>query len=213
MGKNKLKRFAELKTFPNVLEENTQFKGKWAKHFFQNSNPITLELACGKGEYSTGLGKNYSQKNFIGIDIKGNRIWKGAKTALDEKLNNVAFLRIRIDHIGEYFSENEVDEIWIIFPDPFLKEKKIKKRLTSPFFLDLYKKILKKDGIIHLKTDDDTLYNFTLENLNQRNHSILELTNDLYNSGIITEDLSIKTFYELQHLQKGKKIKYIRFRL
>ena len=156
MGQKKLIRFEELKTFPNVLEYPSNIKNKW-KDFFGNNNPITLELACGKGEYAVGLGRLYPERNFIGIDVKGNRIWKGAKTALNEGLKNIAFLRTQIDKLEDYFSADEVSEIWLTFPDPQLRFSKIKKRLTHPKFLRMYKNILQADGKIHLKTDSPDL--------------------------------------------------------
>ena len=170
MSKGKLERFAELKTFNNVFEypdypEDKPFflKGKWSSGYFKNDNPITLELACGKGEYTIALAKKYPDRNFIGIDIKGARIWKGAKMALGEGLANVAFLRIFIDWLHNYFDKEEIDQIWITFPDPYPKKSKKNKRLTSSKFLNLYRNILKKGGQIHLKTDSDLLYQFSLE--------------------------------------------------
>lgn len=221
MTKNKLERFAELATFPNVVQLNPEYKGKWAAEFFKNNFPIVLELACGKGEYTVALAKKFPQKNFIGIDIKGNRIWKGAKQAVEEKISNAGFLRIQIDHITEYFSENEISEIWLTFPDPYLKKSKANKRLTSKRFLDLYKKILKPDGIIHLKTDSDLLYDFTLETVRENKFNLLKSTNNLYNSDSNAlpfgeswgEASSVKTFYEQQHLANGKTIKYLSFTL
>jgi len=160
MAHKKLIRFAELETFENVLQFPKNIKGKWSE-FFNNENPIILELACGKGEYAVGMGMLYPQKNFIGIDIKGNRIWVGAKRALENKLHNVAFLRTQIDQLNEYFSNCEVAEIWITFPDPQLRKSKAKKRLTHPKFLRLYQQFLKQGGYIHLKTDSPDLYEFT----------------------------------------------------
>ena len=160
MGQKKLIRFEELKAFPNVLQYPEGIKGNWHL-FFKNQNPVLLELACGKGEYAVSMGRIYPQKNFIGIDIKGNRIWRGAKTALQEGLKNVAFLRAQIDKITDYFHVNEVTEIWITFPDPQLRLSKIKKRLTHPKFLRLYQQFLQQNGLIHLKTDSPNLYNFT----------------------------------------------------
>src|ERR1051326_739480 len=160
MGQKKLERFAELKTFSNVLQFPEGIAGKW-NEFFKNKNPITLELACGKGEYAVGLGQLYPEKNFLGIDLKGNRIWVGAKKALQQQLANVGFLRIQIDQITDYFTNNEVDSLWITFPDPQLRVSKAKKRLTHPKFLRLYKHILVPGGFIHLKTDSPVLYQFT----------------------------------------------------
>ena len=179
MAQKKLIRFEELKTFPNVLEFPENMQGKWHA-FLQNKNPIIFELACGKGEYAVGLGRLYPNKNFIGIDIKGNRIWKGAKTALTEGLKNVAFLRTQIDQLTDYFSADEVSEIWITFPDPQLRFSKMKKRLTHPKFLRLYKNILQQDGIIHLKTDSPDLYNFTKAVIDFYQLKIIEDKDDLY---------------------------------
>ena len=160
MGQKKLQRFAELDTFPNVLQFPKDIAGQW-KSFFKNDNPITLELACGKGEYALGLGQLYSQRNFIGVDLKGNRIWVGAKKALQQGLVNIAFLRTQIDQLTDYFTSHEVAEIWITFPDPQLRRSKAKKRLTHPKFLRLYQQFLVPGGLIHLKTDSPDLYHFT----------------------------------------------------
>ncbi len=160
MGQKKLIRFAELETFSNVLQFPKNIKGKW-NEFFKNENPIILELACGKGEYAVGLGRLHPQKNFIGVDIKGNRIWVGAKKALEDHLDNVAFLRTEIDTLNEYFENDEVDEIWITFPDPQLRKSKAKKRLTHPKFLRSYQEFLKTAGPVNLKTDSPDLYDFT----------------------------------------------------
>jgi tRNA (guanine-N7-)-methyltransferase len=187
-------------------------KGQWNELVFQNSNPITLELACGKGEYTLALARQFPARNFIGLDIKGARIWRGAKMALEEKISNVAFLRTYIDHIEDYFTDAEVEEIWITFPDPYPEKSKARKRLTSELFLPRYKKILKPGGIIHLKTDDLQLYQFTLEKIEEFKCHILFVSEDLYASPLPDEILAEKTFYEQQHLAKGKSIKYIRFR-
>jgi tRNA (guanine-N7-)-methyltransferase len=169
MGKDKLRRFAEIATFANVkqLEEGKVLKGHWANSQFCNNNPVILELACGKGEYTVNLAKLFPDKNFIGIDYKGNRIWRGAKTAIEEEITNVAFLRIQIENLLDYFSDNEVSEIWITFPDPQPQVSREKKRLTSPRFLEKYKSILVPDGIIHLKTDNDQLHDYTLEKISE----------------------------------------------
>src|SRR5688572_10820717 len=195
MGQKKLIRFAELKTFSNVLQYPENMKGKW-NTFFKNNNPIILELACGKGEYAVGLGQLYPEKNFIGIDQKGNRIWVGAKKALQFPLTNVAFLRIQIDQITEYFSAGEVNEIWITFPDPQLRTGKAKKRLTHPKFLRLYKQILTPGGIIHLKTDSPHLYNFTKLIIEKYNCKLIEDLDDLYSKDVVIDELKIKTHYE-----------------
>lgn len=226
--RNKLQKFAEVLSFPNVFEnfdannpglagENgvpVDLKGKWREAHFKNDHPVTLELACGKGDYAIGLAQRFPERNFIGVDIKGARIWRGAKTALESGLKNVAFLRTRIEQISLFFEKNEVDEIWITFPDPFLRKGKENRRLTSPNFLKQYPNFLKKEGLIHLKTDDPTLYEFTLEVLAaQDNFTLLYHDDDIYAKPLPMPELEIKTFYEKQHLAAGKTIKYIRFRL
>ena len=227
MGRrSKLEKFAELLTFPNVLQnyfhkdpkltgfqnQVVERRGKWNTRHFKKSAPITLELACGKGEYSLGLAKLFPQRHFIGVDIKGNRIWKGAKMALSEELSNVAFLRTRIEQIDLFFAPDEIDEIWITFPDPFLKKSKANRRLTSAFFLNIYLKILKEGGTIHLKTDSDPLYRFTLETLSrQTNYKLISASDDIYAAHAITAELEIKTHYEKMHLENGRTIKYVRF--
>jgi len=212
MGQKKLIRFEELKTFPNVLQYPESMQGKW-HDFFQNKNPITLELACGKGEYAIGLGRLYRERNFIGIDIKGNRIWKGAKTALTEGLNNVAFLRTQIDKLTDYFSSDEISEMWITFPDPQLRFSKMKKRLTHPKFLRLYQNILKKDGVIHLKTDSPDLYNFTKAVIDLYQLKTIDDKDDLYQEENINEALSIKTHYENLDIAQSNKVHYLSFQL
>jgi tRNA (guanine-N7-)-methyltransferase len=212
MGQKKLIRFEELKTFPNVLEFPENMQGKWHE-FFNNQNPITLELACGKGEYAVGLGRLYSKKNFIGIDVKGNRIWKGAKTALNEGLNNVAFLRTQIDKLTDYFGANEISEIWITFPDPQLRFSKMKKRLTHPKFLRLYKSILQKDGIVHLKTDSPDLHNFTKTVIHLYKLKTIEDKDDLYKEENISKALTIKTHYESLDIAQSNKVHYLAFEL
>ena len=212
MGQKKLIRFAELKTFFNVLQYPEDMKGKW-KEFFQNENPITLELACGKGEYAVGLGQLHPQKNFIGIDQKGNRIWVGAKKALTLHLSNVGFLRIQIDRITEYFTSNEVKEIWITFPDPQLRTGKAKKRLTHPKFLRLYKEFLATDGFIHLKTDSPHLYRFTKFIIEKYNCTLIEDIDDLYNKKNISDELKIKTHYESLDIAESNRIHYLKFSL
>ena len=221
MGKNKLKRFAAVKDFKNfyepVITEPFALKGKWRSEHFKNDNPIVLELGCGKGEYSVGLGKFYPNKNFIGIDIKGSRMFVGAEQALEEGLDNVAFLRTRIDFILDYFGENEIDEIWLTFSDP--QPKKPRKRLTSPLFIERYRKVLKPGGIIHLKTDSDILFEYTEEQIKEQNYDCLELTWNLY--GDLPENLDpvtreifhIKTHYEELFTSRGATIKYCKFRI
>jgi tRNA (guanine-N7-)-methyltransferase len=219
VGKNKLQRFAEMETFPNVIQPSLDeitnkdypLKGKWSENFFKNNKPIVLELGCGKGEYTLGLSKMYPEKNFLGIDIKGARIWAGAKEALRDSLSNVGFLRTRIEHINSFFDKDEISEIWITFPDPQEKRIRAKKRLTSSRFLPNYRKFLKPGGIIHLKTDNSILYNYTHNLAILNNFNILLDTDNLYNSGQTDEILNIKTFYESQYLAQGVPIKYIRF--
>ena len=210
MGKNKLARFEQNLTFKNMVQVPEAMAGKWSD-FFKNDNPITLELACGHGAYTVGLGRMFKEKNFIGIDRKGARMWKGAKTALEENLENVAFMRIQIDHCAEHFAKNEIDEIWITFPDP--QPNKDRKKLTHPMFLNRYKQFLKPEGILHLKTDDDHLFEYTLELINDQGFQILEQSRDIYAMDTIKEELKIKTYYELKWLETGKKIKYIKFKI
>ena len=212
MGLNKLERFAEIKTFKNVLEYPKDMKGQW-KRFFNNNNPITLELACGKGEYAVGLGRLHPDKNYIGIDIKGNRMWVGAKTALQEGLLNVAFVRSQIEKITDYFAEGEVAEIWITFPDPQLRFSKAKKRLTHPRFLRLYQTIMSADGIVNLKTDSPDLYNFTQLVINLAELSTLTALDDIYQQDDLSEDLQIKTHYESLDIAQSNRIHYLRFSL
>lgn len=213
MGKDKLRRFAEIATFDNVieLENGKPLKGNWAKQQFKNNMPLILELGCGKGEYTVNLAKLYPDKNFIGIDYKGNRIWRGAKTAIEENIPNVAFLRIQIENLLDYFSEDEVDEIWITFPDPQPQISREKKRLTSPRFLEKYKSILKNGGPVHLKTDSDLLYAYTSEKIKDLGLIAHIQTDDLYASALPDEVLSIKTYYEKKYLAHNKNINYLKF--
>ena len=220
MAKNKLKKFNDLETFSHVIQpsidelrSNFNLKGNWRKHFFKNDNPIVLELGCGKGEYTVGLAKNFPEKNYLGIDIKGARIWAGASQALEEKLINVGFLRIRIDWIEMCFSSNEVDEIWITFPDPQIKKNRTTKRLTHPIFLKKYNNILKLNSKIHLKTDSQFLHGFTLGVIAGENHTLEDSTEDLYNSVELRDCSKIQTFYENMFLNKGMPITYLRFLL
>lgn len=212
MAQKKLIRFAELETFPNVLQYPQNMQGNWHA-FFQNNQPITLELACGKGEYAVGLGRLYPDKNFIGIDIKGNRIWKGAKTALNEGLKNVAFLRTQIDQLTDYFANGEVSEIWITFPDPQLRFSKMKKRLTHPKFLRLYQNILQENGIIHLKTDSPDLYNFTKAVIDLYRLKTITDKDDLYKDDNLRDELKIKTHYESLDIAQSNKVHYLAFTL
>lgn len=219
---SKLEKFEELETFDTCFKfffENipTGFalKGKWHEELFKNTHPIVLELGCGKGEYTIGLAQKHPEKNFIGVDIKGNRIWTGAKQAIDNKLYNVGFLRTRIDFIDHCFGENEVDEIWITFPDPQPQKTRERKRLTHLMFLNRYKKFLKPDGIIHLKTDSTSFYEYTLEVIKENNLKMIWHTHDLYkNCPAGRKELtSIKTYYEGLFTAKGEDIKYICFKL
>ncbi len=214
MAKRKLQRFIEVGTFKNVkqLEEGKEFRGNWSKSFFNNDNPIVLELACGKGEYSVNLAKKYPNKNFVGIDYKGNRLWIGAKMALDESVENVGFLRIQIQNIMDYFGENEIDEIWITFPDPQAQSPLERKRLTNLTFLNKYKTVLKAGGAINLKTDNDGFYEYTLEKVAELGLEIIEKTDDVYRDYPNDEVLSIKTHYERIYLDKGKNINYLKFK-
>lgn len=212
MAQKKLVRFAEIETFANVLQYPENIQGNW-HGFFNNTNPITLELACGKGEYALGLGRMYPQRNFIGVDVKGNRIWKGAKTALQEALKNVAFLRTQMDRVTEYFAKDEVQEIWITFPDPQLRLSKIKKRLTHPKFLRLYKQFLQTGGLVHLKTDSPNLYNFTKAVIEVYGLEMVEDNGDVYASPNVSPELKIKTHYESLDIAGSNKIHYLCFKL
>ena len=219
-SKNKLKRFAENETFANVVQptreevlEGFKFKGKWTS-FFKNDNPIVLELGCGKGEYTVGLARMNPDVNYIGVDIKGARFWRGAKTALQENLANAAFLRSQIELIDLLFGEEEVSEIWITFPDPQIKYKRTKHRMTNLQFLDKYKRILKPSGVVHLKTDSEFMHGYTLGLLHGIGAEVIYANHDVYkNEGSPKEVLEIQTFYENQYLEKGKPITYIQFRI
>ena len=214
MGKDKLRKFAEVATFENVvqLEAGKAYKGEWASKFFGNNNPVVLELACGKGEYTVNLARMFPEINFIGVDYKGNRIWRGAKTALAEGIQNVGFLRIQIETILEHFAENEVAEIWITFPDPQPQESREKKRLTNPRFLEKYKFLLKDNGRMHLKTDNDGFYAYTIEQIAALNLNKIKETTDLYHSDLVDDVLSIKTYYERKYLADNKNINYVQWR-
>lgn len=212
MGQKKLERFAELNTFKNVLQFPNDIAGNWNKHF-QNTNTIILELACGKGEYAVGLGRLFPHKNFIGVDLKGNRIWVGAKKALQDKLDNVSFLRAQIDQITDYFAANEVQEIWITFPDPQLRTSKAKKRLTHPKFLRKYQHFLQPGGLIHLKTDSPQLYSFTKTVIEKYNCTLHEDIDDVFAQKNVKDELKIKTHYESLDIAGSNRIHYVCFSL
>lgn len=219
MGKNKLEKFADMRSYPHVFEypfsvaENVPFdmKGNWNRDFFRNDNPIVLELGCGRGEYTVGLGRMFPDKNFIGVDIKGSRMWSGATDSLQEGLNNVAFLRTNIEIIERFFAEGEVSEIWLTFSDPQMK--KATKRLTSTYFMNRYRKFLKENGIIHLKTDSNFMFTYTKYMVEKNNFPVLFVTEDLYHSGLVDDILGIQTYYEQQWLDRGLNIKYMKFTL
>lgn len=215
MGKDKIRKFSEINDFGNVyqLEEGEALKGKWGLQHFKNTNPIVLELACGKGEYSVNLAKLFPEKNFIGIDLKGNRLWRGARTGVDEGIANLAFLRIQIEDIVGFFGPGEVDEIWITFPDPQPQDSREKKRLTFPGFLNKYKQILKPGGMINLKTDNDGLYQYTVQTVKDLGLPCYKSTDQLYKSEFANEVLCIKTHYERIYLKNDKNINYIQFSL
>ena len=219
---SKQEKFIEFDTFKNCftlffenISKGFLLKGRWHSDYFKNPNPIVLELGCGKGEYTIGLSENNHSKNYIGVDIKGNRIWVGAKYAIENNLNNVAFLRTRIDFIEHCFLENEIDEIWITFPDPQPQSTRKRSRLTNPLFLNRYKKILKKGGLIHLKTDSTSLYEYTLQEIEENKNLIIWQTDNLYQNcpDNRQELIQIKTHYEKLFTDKGENIKYICFTL
>lgn len=218
-SKDKLRKFRENETFTCLYQPKTEevlntsypLKGKWGKEVFKNDNPIVLELGCGKGEYTIALSEKFPDKNFIGIDIKGARLWKGAKYAQENNLGNVLFIRTRIEFITSLFAEGEISEIWITFPDPQLKRER--KRLTGTMFLERYQNFLKPDGIINLKTDSKYLHNYTLALAQQNNLTIHDANNDIYGTGRADEILSIKTFYEAHYIKRGLEITYLSFTL
>lgn len=212
MAQKKLQRFAAIKQFPNVLEYPVNMPGQWHS-FFGNNNPLVLELACGRGEYTAALARLFPGSNFIGVDIKGNRIYLGAKACLEEKISNAAFLRTQIQQLGEYFSSGEVDEIWITFPDPHLRISKAKNRLTHPRFLRVYQQILKSGGFIHLKTDSPVLYNFTQRVIKLYGLSVVEESDNVFASENVKEELKIKTHYESLDIAGCNKIHYLKFTL
>ena len=217
MGKNKLSKFANMEEYPHVFqypfsvlkEKGFEMKGKWNELFFKNNNPIVLELGCGKGEYTVGLGKLFPNKNFIGVDIKGARMWTGAKQSLEDGMTNVAFLRTHIELIDQFFASGEISEIWITFPDPQMN--KTNKRMTSTRFMQLYRRILGIDGIVHLKSDSNFMFTYTCEMVRENQLPVLFETDDLYHSGLVDDILKIQTYYEQQWLARGLNIKYIKF--
>jgi len=227
MGKDKLIRWAENQTFPNVFETDvhaiakgaTYMQGEWHEKAFENDKPIVLELGCGKGEYTVGLARIFPEKNFLGIDIKSHRFWRGAKTAIEDGLKNAAFLRTRIEFLDHHFNANEVDEIWLTFSDPQLKDRREKHRLSGERFLTLYRKVMKKAGLLHLKTDNTGLYEWTLEEFDRLGVEVITHSPDIYADYIFEQDketqrvLNIRTYYETMFAEKGENIKYIRARL
>jgi tRNA (guanine-N7-)-methyltransferase len=213
MGKNKLKKFNEYDTFPNTFDARNQLKGKWAETVFGNKNPITLELACGRGEYTVGLAEMYPERNFVGIDVKASRMWQGAKFALEKGLKNVAFIRIQIDFLNDYFAPGEVEEIWITFPDPQPQKPREKQRLTAPKFLEKYLLLMGKGHCVNLKTDSDFLFNYTMQTIQDKDIIIREVLLDIDQKDDLQEELKIKTYYERMWREKGIVIKYLKFEL
>jgi len=225
MGKKrKLQQFAEVKTFNNffeldyhaLMQEGFPLKGKWNSDFFKNDHPIIVELGCGKGEYTVGLAQMFPENNYIGIDRKSARMWRGAKISLTEHVDNVAFIRGQAQHIEHYFAPEEVSQIWITFPDPQLQSPRIRKRLTHPVLLEYYRHVLSENHLIHLKTDNDDFFEYTLNVIAEQHHQLLCHSHDLYNDpneNIGNEPRSIQTFYEKMWLKEGKTIKYLRFRI
>lgn len=219
MGKNKLAKFAEMATFTNVIQpgyreslsQDHPLKGRWNEEFFRSEKPITVELGCGRGEYTVGLARQFPERHFIGADIKGARIFKGAKAALDEGMSNVAFLRTHIEMINRFFGPDEISEIWLTFPDPQEKNRRRKKRLTGSRFLMLYRHFLKPGGFVNLKTDNALLFNYTCALVNENNFPVQAVTDDLYQSDIAGMTYHIRTYYEQMFLNEGKKIHYLKF--
>lgn len=220
MAKRKLKNFQELETFDNVFQQtfkkenfDHELKNKWNSTYFKNDHPIILELGCGKGEYSIALARKHPEKNYIGIDLKGNRIWRGAKTAIEDEMKNVAFIRTQVDRVFNFFEAGEVSEIWITFPDPQPQKTRASKRLTSPEFLDSYRKVLKKDGIVHLKTDSAFLFAYSLEVIQELNLEVIRVSHDIDQDYPGEEILEIRTYYETKFRETGVPINYVCFKL
>ena len=221
MGKGKIGKFEEMKTFSNVFQpsfeevfgKDFRLKGKWAAEHFRNEHPIILELGCGKGEFTVGLAGIFPDKNFVGVDIKGARIWTGARQAYREQLSNAAFVRTRIELINSFFGKDEVEEIWLTFPDPQLKKRRNKKRLTAARFLNSYRGFLKVGGMVHLKTDNAVLYNYTRELIKANDLPLVSATEDLYGSDLADIVNGIRTYYEGQFIEEGLKIHYLKFEL
>ena len=213
MAKQKLIRFEQLPQLTNVRQTPGEIRGAWRSLFFHNDFPITLELGCGKGDYTVELAQRYPDRNFIGVDIKGPRLWVGATRALEAGLTNAGFLRTAIEQIGDFFAPGEIDEIWITFPDPHPPAGRRKKRLTSPRFLQLYRSLIRPGGLLHLKTDDENLYTYTLHTLADEGAEVIAAVADLYGQPSASDSAEIQTSYELRHLKESKTIKYICFRL
>ena len=220
MAKNKLRKFSQMAEYPNVfqptfdeLKSGFSIQGKWKSEVFKNDNPLVVELGCGKGEYSVSLARKYPEKNFLGVDVKGARMWKGASDAVNDGISNVAFLRTRIEFIEYCFTKSEVDEIWITFPDPQFKKKRAKNRLTHPVFLERYSNILQDSGLIHLKTDSQFLHGYTLGIIEGHQHHLEDAEHDIYNAVLQRDNMEIKTHYEQLFLEKNMPITYLRFRL
>lgn len=215
--RSKMERFADVRENPYVLEMNKPLfetiKGNWRETYFKNNNPIVVELGCGKGEYTVGLGEQFPDKNFIGVDIKGNRLWVGSEIAKEEQMPNIAFLRTQILLLEKFFEKGEVDEIWVTFPDPRLKDSDEKRRLISPRFLDIYRNVLKDGGLVHLKTDCKPLYDYAIDLLLEQKQDVIAATDDLYTSEWVNDHFGLKTTYEKKYMEQGIKINYLRFKL
>ena len=213
MARTKLQRYAELPLLPNVFHHPSKMKGRWRSGYFKNENPLTLELACGRGAYTLGLAQRFPERNLLGVDAKGDRIWKGAKAALALQLSNVAFVRGHIEWLADYFERDEVDEIWITFPEPHPKRSKAKCRLTSPRFLNVYRQILRGNGLVHFKTDDQALFDYTLETLEAERGLVYRVIADVHHAEIEDDVIKFQTTYEARFLAEGRTIKYLCFGL